>query len=644
MNSSFFDDETPLVRLDCYEPAGLRLELDAPTLLRHLLLIGGTGAGKTSILNVMLGQLLSARVGGQPVGLLILDGKQDDTVLRIQKLAAEARRPVQVLTPGGALGYDLFSSLCTLDDVAAMAQRLVLGAGPLGGDNAYWDNMRATMLEAALSLLVVKGTPIAFDPAIEFMRVWFFGSEADPAPVNELVQHAQSVAAVSRLPAAITQKIKQSLDAVKLWQKLDSRTRSIVQSILLTVLNPLLSSRAGLLFATDGRPVFQPELIVNQGGVVIVSLNALTEPDLTRLIFRLVKNDFYQCAQRRLAGPLCGLVMDEYPLAVGFDDLENLQTLRSRGAFVIAATQGFLALDQMVGSRIRQALVAGFQNILAMQSHEPEVDLLMAMIMGQREIIERRKSFSSDSDLLELIPSSIGRQMVPVCPPGALARLQAFQAYVSLANGVHPSQPVWLVPRFVKVDPPPPAVKPPDPLAQVLAEVAGQQPALPPAASVAGVVQMMARFEAPQLMSVEIWRATVQLCAPKTKRQVLMREANRLFRENAAGKPLPGLKTLPACWLRGLPALLKLYARQDFYDLKEVDGCLLIQFSEGMEWPPKVLTIPQSNLLALLNWNLYPSLWRPLKRRHWQLLYATRPELRPQLQIHAKAVGWLMLA
>ena len=89
MNSSFFDDETPLVRLDCYEPAGLRLELDAPTLLRHLLLIGGTGAGKTSILNVMLGQLLSARVGGQPVGLLILDGKQDDTVLRIKKLAAE---------------------------------------------------------------------------------------------------------------------------------------------------------------------------------------------------------------------------------------------------------------------------------------------------------------------------------------------------------------------------------------------------------------------------------------------------------------------------------------------------------------------------------------------------------------------------
>jgi hypothetical protein len=121
-----------------------------------------------------------------------------------------------------------------------------------------------------------------------------------------------------------------------------------------------------------------------------------------------------------------------------------------------------------------------------------------------------------------------------------------------------------------------------------------------------------------------------------------MHTQNRLFRENE-GKPPPGLKTLPACWLRGLPALLKLNARQDFYDLKEVDGCLLIQFSKEMGWPPKVLTIPQSNLLALLNWNLYPSLWRPLKRRHWQLLYATRPELRPQLQIHAKAVGWLML-
>ncbi|MGO8765652.1 MAG: helicase HerA domain-containing protein [Limisphaerales bacterium] len=387
MNLFFFDEGTPLVRLECYEPAGLRLELNASSLFRHLLLIGGTGAGKTSVLNVMLGQLLAARVGGQPIGLLILDGKQDHTVLRIEKLAAEAGRSVQVLTPGGVLGYDLFSSLLTLDDVAVMAQRLVLGAGPLGGDIAYWENMRTTMLEAALSLLVVRGTPVAFDSAIEFMRTCFFDSE-DPAPVNDLVQHAGSVLAANRLPAPITRRIKQSLDAVKLWGKLDGRTRSNVQSILLTVLNPLLSSRAGLLFAAQGRPTFLPEVVVNQGGVVVVSINALTEPALARLVFRLVKNDFYECAQRRLAGPLCGLIMDENPLAASLDDLENLQTLRSRGAFVIAATQGFLALDQMVGVRIRQALVAGFQNIIAMQSHEPEVDLLMAIIMGEPRIVE----------------------------------------------------------------------------------------------------------------------------------------------------------------------------------------------------------------------------------------------------------------
>lgn len=194
--------------------------------------------------------------------------------------------------------------------------------------------------------------------------------------------------AANRLPAPITRRIKQSLDAVKLWGKLDGRTRSNVQSILLTVLNPLLSSRAGLLFAAQGRPTFLPEVVVNQGGVVVVSINALTEPALARLVFRLVKNDFYECAQRRLAGPLCGLIMDENPLAASLDDLENLQTLRSRGAFVIAATQGFLALDQMVGVRIRQALVAGFQNIIAMQSHEPEVDLLMAIIMGEPRIVE----------------------------------------------------------------------------------------------------------------------------------------------------------------------------------------------------------------------------------------------------------------
>jgi hypothetical protein len=648
---TFFEDDPPLVWLRCYEPAGLTLELDRDTLLRHLLLVGGTGAGKTSILNVVLSQLLAAQAHGRPIGILLLDGKQDDSVARVTQLAAQAGRAVQVLTPGGALRYDLLGSLRTLDHVDTAVQRLLQGARPLGGDNHYWDEMRHTMIDAALSLLVAQGAPVAFDHAVEFMRQWFYGVRTDAKVLADVIQRATQVLAEGRatLPAPIQRKLGQALDTVELWRLLDPRTKSNVQSTLLSALRPLLGSQAGQLFDCLDHECFRADAVVQDGAVMIVSSNAITEPGLTRLLFRLVKQDFYGAVQRRNGGnePLTGLILDEYPLAASVEDLENLQTLRSKNGFVIATTQGFIGLDREVGVRTRQALVAGFQNLIAMRSHEIEVDALMFNVMGEREEADPPRGKDWFGALVEWPPHPPHRPRLPVCPLGALARLRPFEAFVSLANGTHPPHRVWIEPLFVPIDQPSaPAgsAQQTDPLADVIARIRGRE-ALPPATE--SIFDLMNRAGGRILMPLPVWQAAADLCEPAQPRQLLVEQVSTFFQQRSGACP-QGLENLPACWLRALPGLLDNRARTLFEGrfpfvlttLAEQSGALALKFSREEGFPRREREIQVWDVLRVsLNCHLYPSLWRPLTRHHWRLLNATRPELRPSLRLHAKAIG-----
>ena len=643
------------MRLKSFEPPGLTLEFDRETLLSHVLFIGGTGAGKSSILNGMLAQLLATQVNGKPVGLLILDGKQDESLARVKKLAADAGRAVQVLTPGGELRYDLLASLRTLDDVEPTAHRLLLGAARLGGDNLYWSDMRLTMVDAALSLLVAFGVPVAFETAVEFMRRWFFGGTADAELVTKVIRHTTRVLAEggTRLPAAIRRKLQQALDTAALFHTLDPRTRSNVQSTLLAAIRGFTSRRAGLLFEANGQACFRAESVVEQCGAVAVSVNAVNEPDLARLLFRLVKDDFYRAVQGRRegSGPLALLVMDEYPLAASRDDLENLQTLRSKGAGLIACTQGLISLDEALGVRTRQALIAGFQNIIAMRSHEIEIDALMFGMMGEREPEEPSRGGHRYGDLIDWSPGPLRRRPVPVCPLGALARLKPFEAFVSLANGIHPPQPVWLEPLFVAVEPAAPSIslaEPTDPLAEVVARIRG---AVAPPSATSSIFELMGRVGGQMLMPYPLWQAAVELCVPGMSQEVLVEQLTSFFRVRSGLCPR-GLDSLPACWLRALPRLLEKRAKKHWQgkipfglsSVTEQSGALVMEFAQEDECPRWEGEVNSWDVLRVhMNCNLYPSLWRPLTRRHWRQLHATRPELRAHLRVHAIVVGgsWL---
>jgi len=87
-------DQTELLRLPVWEPAGRDASFSEIDLLQHLLIIGATGSGKSCLLHRIAEQLIEHQADspGRKAGLLIFDAKVDDTVQRIRSLAVAAGR------------------------------------------------------------------------------------------------------------------------------------------------------------------------------------------------------------------------------------------------------------------------------------------------------------------------------------------------------------------------------------------------------------------------------------------------------------------------------------------------------------------------------------------------------------------------
>jgi hypothetical protein len=248
---------------------------------------------------------------------------------------------------------------------------------------------------------------------------------------------------------------------------------------------------------------------------------------------------------------------------------------------------------------------------------------------------------------LEWSPHPPRRRRVPVCPLGALARLKPFEAYVSLANGTHPPQHVWLEPLFVQIDPAPAVVdrpEQPDPLAEVIARVRGGVVA-PPSSSF--IFDLMNRAGGRILMPLPVWRAAVEMCEPSLPRELLLEQVTSFFMQRSKVCP-QGLAALPTCWLRGLPYILEKRVQEIWQGkvsfvlaaVAEQSGALGLEFAHEAEIPRREREMQVWDVLRVsLNCHLYPSLWRPLSRRHWRHLHATRPELRASLRLHASAIG-----
>ncbi|MCX6923060.1 MAG: hypothetical protein NT154_07610 [Verrucomicrobia bacterium] len=218
--------------------------------MQHILLVGSTGCGKTTLLASAVDQLVAheAQSSAHKLGLLVLDAKGDDLVARLRQAAERVGRAEDVLVfgPRADCALDLFGGLHS-SDVNRTARSVMLGIEKFGSENAYWWQSTATMLNAAFTLIIAAGRPITFASTVDFLRRWFLSPETPPELLE--LAHRLNLQGGDREPM-----LAAALDQVKMWQTLDSRTKSNLQSCLMNVLQPLLSPAAGRCFRHHSQP------------------------------------------------------------------------------------------------------------------------------------------------------------------------------------------------------------------------------------------------------------------------------------------------------------------------------------------------------------------------------------------------------
>jgi energy-coupling factor transporter ATP-binding protein EcfA2 len=580
-----------------------------------MLIIGSTGSGKTTLITGAIRQLLQHRIG-----LLILDAKQEGLVEEITKLAARSGRSddLAILGPDGTHALDVFGSLRTYDDVEAVAQWLMTSADTINDSNPYWRNTTSGMISAALTLLVRQRSRrrkgrlphcpgIKFREAIEFMRDWFLSLEGSDSArrANGMIERGKRQSA----KRAACPQLLGALDHAGVWKVLDSRTRSNLQSCLLLVLKPLLSSAATRSFDTTGKPIFQPAQVATQNKICVVSANALTQPDLARFLLRLARRQFFDAVQSRGPGehPYCGLVADELPLIIEREDADQLSTIRSRNCFVLAATQGLASLDERVGLRRRCAILLNFNTLVFMRTREQETGEFATLTLGNREPppAPKPKEGWEDSVVKVLSPRSDSKwQDKRVAPPGALGRLQPHQAYVVKCDGSRSPSPLWFVPWFDMESVSPPVIQV-SPNRQFSAK---------------HVEQLLRRHGIDQVLSKETLEAAFTLDAPMHPH--FLTRAREFFL-SAVGSIPDGLEALPASWLAGLPGILcsmrqppwpQVPCRIQRVDCS--DGALLLSFAQEPASDDNDRLTDWDQIRMNVNRSIYPSRWRPLLRRH----------------------------
>lgn len=613
--------DAPLISWRCYEPAGHRVELSESDLVQHILLIGSTGSGKSTLLTSATGQIIGHHAGSpeHKPGLLVLDAKGDDLVARVQDAAQAFGRANDVLVfgPNADHGFDLFEGLRSFDDVDRITRRVLLGTERMGGDNAYWWHSTTAMFSAAFTLLVATEQPVQFAATVEFLRRWFL-SPATPPVVLERVQMVNREGG-NRHPLLAT-----ALDQVRLWQELDSRTRSNLQSCLLNALRPLLSPAAARCFGPRSPAVFTPALAASDGRICVVSVNALAEPDLARFLFRLAKQSFFDAVQQRRSPQdrLCGLIADEFPLVVAPEDVEQLATVRSKRCFVIAATQGLHALIERVGVGPARSLANHFNTTIYLRTREAETAVQAHLALGTRQVRVHRRGRDEGRFLGLMVPPSQEPAMteVPVCPLGALGQLSPHQAYLVFADGRRTEFPVWFIPWFEAVARP----------------VGGPAPQEISKFNAEHVRQLMQRAGFRLRWSPEVVMPAAAICRRRRRKTLIHVVA--FFLTKCCLVP-EGLETLPDCWLSALPGILWSTRRKHWtkvpYFIKRVsvaDGLLLLEFAQELPEPGDRIT-SWDRLRIRVNAGVYPSRWRPLSPWHEVKLRQLHPELRLALDI-----------
>ena len=209
--------------------------------------------------------------------------------------------------------------------------------------------------------------------------------------------------------------------------------------------NPITN---GYIFEGKSKTRLDVGELVCSGKIVVASFDGISNRQAATAICRLLKSDLYGYIQaRENPSRLVGIVMDEFPLvATDGENISgdgfNMQTIRSKRGFVIAATQGLVGIDLAIGESARCRLMTNFNNVFVFKSNEREV-LELVDDLNFCEPTHGKIGFGSDS------------QFCSKREPITLANAPAGYAAIKLANGFQSNGLVEIERLFVDAPPMP---------------------------------------------------------------------------------------------------------------------------------------------------------------------------------------------
>jgi hypothetical protein len=412
----------------------------------------------------MVRQLIehSASNSAAKLGLCILDTKADGEVAAfLEKTCLEAGREedLQIVSADSNSHIDLFAPYRKqgLQGLQSVADLLAASTPPCE-TNRYWEITFASLILLALRLYHLTGEDPEYNGMVDFLRRYLLQFELADQSLRSFIRELQESDPWD-YQTEVNGIIDETLAAHKMWSVLDTRTRSIFQSMAAPLIQGLANPVARKLFSS-GQPRDMVD-VTERGKILLVSVDGIRDPEVSALVSTVVKGQFYgQILERRFqnrrACRMAGLVIDDWPLcATGgvnsrYSDVSALSMVRSRGGFVLAATQSVAALDLRFGANSRRAAISNFANLFLLRGRDAELDAMASAYCGEkrRVHVDRTINDRPPSPTRKDYPILYEREtFVPAVPVGSLARLPLGDAYALIGGEVY-SQPLCLVPEY----------------------------------------------------------------------------------------------------------------------------------------------------------------------------------------------------
>lgn len=448
-------DKTAIM-LPCFEPMNESIDFTWRDLLGHTVILGSTGSGKTTrLIEPMIHQLIQQRTyTGHYAPLLILDGKNDAAMEgRIRhSLACMGRDAgMRVISPErGNCSLDMFDMDGNATDELS---EIITSAVPKDHSNAYWEEFMKSFCSYLIDTIELLTPEAGFEEKVALVRSIIMETREVHGYIDELNDLRKESDSTEQ-----HRRIKECTEALKMWSALDPRTKSNHRSTALCMVKPL-RSRLLRTLSLIRRYRFSWKEFFKDKQVVIVRINAFEDMEAAKFLFSVIKSGYYSALMSHPQKPpsktaLSAIIMDEWGLSVTggqsrYSDRVAMQSIRSRGGAVIAATQGVRALEQVVGERETDAILANANNVLLMRSRDASTEQFAQRLFGveYKDLTERRETTwrgRRESDAWTAAHCLIEREtLLPRLKLGTLASLQTGEC-VGIVGSELFTKPRWI--------------------------------------------------------------------------------------------------------------------------------------------------------------------------------------------------------